>query len=71
MVAVSANAQSTDITGVIGQLGGYATAGIGVGIAVLLFVLGRCIVSAVVDDKPDYFEGGKDDDFENWYNGRD
>jgi hypothetical protein len=47
MAVGSANAQSTDITGVIGQLGGYSTAGIAIGIGVLLFVLGRSIVRKV------------------------
>jgi len=44
--AVSARA-ATDITGVIDDVDGYYTAAAGVGIAVLLFVLGRAIVRKV------------------------
>jgi len=37
----------TDITGVIDSLDGYLTAAIAVGVAVLLFTLGRAIVRKV------------------------
>jgi len=37
----------TDITGVIDSLDGYLTAGIAVGVAILLFTLGRAIVRKV------------------------
>lgn len=38
---------ATDITGVITEVNGYYTAGVAVGIAVLLFVLGRSVVRKV------------------------
>lgn len=43
---MAANAQ-TDITGVITALDGYRSAAVAVGIAVLLFVLGRTIVRKI------------------------
>jgi len=46
ITAVNASAQ-TDITGVIDSLDGYLTAAIAVGVAVLLFTLGRAIVRKV------------------------
>lgn len=46
MGVASANAQ-TDITGVITALDGYFDAALAVGVAVLLFVLGRTIVRKV------------------------
>lgn len=44
--AALANAQ-TDITGVIDELTTYRTAAMAVGVAVLLFVLGRTIVRKI------------------------
>jgi len=39
---------ATDITGVISDVSGYMTAAVTVGIAVLLFVLGRKVVRKLV-----------------------
>ena len=38
----------TDITGVTSAVSGYVTAGIAVGVAVLLFVLGRRVIRRVI-----------------------
>lgn len=38
----------TDITGVTSAVSGYVTAGIAVGVAVLLFALGRKVIKRVV-----------------------
>lgn len=46
-MAVSTASAQTDITGVIDSLDGYLTAAIAVGVAVLLFTLGRAIVRKV------------------------
>ena len=37
----------TDITGVVSALDGYRTAAVAVGIAILLFVLGRTVVRKI------------------------
>lgn len=48
LAAVSARAADpTDISGVVTALDGYRTAAVAVGVAVLLFVLGRTIVRKI------------------------
>jgi len=46
-ITVGKASAQTDITGVIDSLDGYLTAAIAVGVAVLLFTLGRAIVRKV------------------------
>lgn len=46
LVAGTASAQS-NITGVLDSLDGYVTAGIAIGVSILLFTLGRAIVRKV------------------------
>lgn len=47
VLAVGRASAQTDITGVIDSLDGYFTAAVAVGVAVLLFTLGRAIVRKV------------------------
>jgi len=47
VLALNRASAQTDITGVIDSLDGYLTAAIAVGVAVLLFTLGRAIVRKV------------------------
>lgn len=44
VLAVSRASAQSDITGVIDSVEGYVTAGIAVGVTVLLFLLGRAVV---------------------------